>query len=306
MNRKLVTVLTASVLCLTAVVVLARCEKTSEDADQASQTADMAANGAETAKSDGSVGMSSGETDAAAETVSASSTPTPAPTDSPTPSPSPSPSPSPTPTPVPHVVVLDPGHGGKWSGAWYNNISEKDITLKVANYARAYLEANYKDVVVYLTREGDEILDSDIAVDLEKRVLFAADKGAEAFVSIHFNACDNHNLNGAEVWSSRRAHMKESTYALGRAVLDELVALGLADRGVNTRKSNDMKDENGIAYDYYGIVRHCATYNVVGVIVEHCFMDNATDSVFVSTEEGLRSLGEADARGIAAYLGLEK
>ena len=45
------------------------------------------------------------------------------------------------------VIVLDPGHGGTGDrnlGAQYNGISEKEITLKVANYAKAYLEKGHK------------------------------------------------------------------------------------------------------------------------------------------------------------------
>lgn len=289
MKTKLLAVLSASILCLATVVVLARCGRTSEDILEEGKinSTELKANPSES------------------KTLTPEVTPTPTPPTS-TPTPTPTPMPTPTPTPEPHVVVLDPGHGGKWAGAWYLGISEKDITLKVANYCRSYLENNYKDVKVLLTREDDGILDPDIAIDLEKRVLVGADNKAEAFVSIHFNACDAHNMSGSEAWSSRREHMKDATYALGRAIMDELAALGLRDRGVNTRRSESYIDENGIAYDYYGIVRHCATYNVVGVIVEHCFMDNEHDQVFILSEDGLRSLGEADAKGIAAYLGLEK
>ena len=50
------------------------------------------------------------------------------------------------------VIVIDPGHGGSYTGAVYNKVNEKDLTLKTAKYARDYLLENYKNVEVYLTR----------------------------------------------------------------------------------------------------------------------------------------------------------
>lgn len=53
------------------------------------------------------------------------------------------------------VVVLDPGHGGKDSGATssFNGKSyiEKNLNLKIAQYCKAELEA-YSNVDVYMTR----------------------------------------------------------------------------------------------------------------------------------------------------------
>jgi N-acetylmuramoyl-L-alanine amidase len=86
--------------------------------------------------------------------------------------------------------------------------------------------------------------------------------------------------------------------------MQELVNLGLKRRSVSSRKSTDMFDSNGRAYDYYAINRHCAARDIPGIIVEQCFMDSEYDQQFITSEEGLQSLGDANARGIAAYLGL--
>ncbi len=41
------------------------------------------------------------------------------------------------------------------------------------------------------------------------------------------------------------------------------------------------------------------------IIVEHGFLNNESDfRKYLSTEDGLKRLGEADAKGIAAYLGV--
>ena len=52
------------------------------------------------------------------------------------------------------VVVLDPGHGGSDPGASGNGLREKDLTLKIAQYAKQELE-KYAGVTVYLTRSSD-------------------------------------------------------------------------------------------------------------------------------------------------------
>ncbi len=202
------------------------------------------------------------------------------------------------------VVVLDPGHGWKWAGACYIGLQEKDLTLKVAKYAREYLLNNYKNISVYLTREDDNVIDKDLKVDLEMRCELAKEVGADCLVSIHFNATDAHTFSGTEIWASRRSNVHDQTFALGECIMQELVNLGLKRRSVSSRKSTDMFDSNGRAYDYYAINRHCAARDIPGIIVEQCFMDSEYDQQFITSEEGLQSLGDANARGIAAYLGL--
>ena len=142
--------------------------------------------------------------------------------------------------------------------------------------------------------------------ELELRAVFAEEKKADALVSIHFNASDKHDLHGAMVFVSRRDNVHDAGQKLGECIEEELVKLGLAREGVLTHRSNDMIDENGVAYDYYAINRHCANRDLVGVIVEHCFMDNSHDIAYIDSEEDLRKLAEADGEGIAKYFALQK
>ena len=204
-----------------------------------------------------------------------------------------------------YVVVLDPGHGGYDSGAYYAGRQEKDLTLKVSMYARDYLINNYDNIEVYLTREDDTIMDRDKKKDLEMRCDLGRQVGADCLVSIHFNATEAHLFSGSEIWISRRSNVHDATLELGNCIMQELVALGLEKRSVSSRKSNDMFDPEGRAYDYYAINRHCAARDIPGIIVEQCFMDSEHDQKFIESEEGLQKLGEANAKGIASYLGLE-
>ena len=203
------------------------------------------------------------------------------------------------------VVVLDPGHGGKFTGAIYFGQQEKDMTLKVANYIRDYLTTNYENIEVYLTRETDIALDPDIKIELEQRAEVAKEYNADFFVSLHFNASEEHNLNGATVYASFRDNVGEGSQGIAASILNELVTLGLKNNNVKTRVSKDYFAEDGSRLDYYAVIRHSALRDIPGVIVEHCFMDNEIDKAYIDTEEKLQALAEADAKGIAKYLELK-
>jgi len=201
-----------------------------------------------------------------------------------------------------YVVVLDPGHGGRFTGA-VHGLVEKDTTLKIALYAKAYLEEHYPQIEVKMTREEDKDFDAQLAKDLENRVQLGKELGADVFVSFHLNASVAHNIHGAEVICPHRENVKTDSFLLANCILDELTVLGIKRRGIVTKNSNDTVDANGNPVEYYAINRHAANRDMIGIIVEHCFMDNDEDKVFLADEAALQRLGEADARGIAAYFG---
>ena len=154
-----------------------------------------------------------------------------------------------------------------------------------------------------MTREADKDFDTALAKDLENRVQLGKELGADVFVSFHLNASVAHNIRGAEVICPHREPVKEDSFLLANCILDELTALGIKRRGIVTKNSNDTVDSNGNPVEYYAINRHAANRNMVGIIIEHCFMDNEEDKQYLADDEALKRLGEADARGIAAYFG---
>lgn len=204
------------------------------------------------------------------------------------------------------VIVLDPGHGGKYPGAIHNGYTERDLNLKVALYCREYLEANYTGMKVYLTREGDYHLNDNLSIDLEARAQFAQDVGADILVSLHFNASHTHNVGGCMAMISKQANVSAQSKALADSMLKEVAKLGLYNRGTWSGNSEDYFDQYGNPLDYYAINRHCANRGIPGIIMEHCFMDYQPDLKYLSSDEALKKLAIADAIGIANYLGLEK
>lgn len=78
------------------------------------------------------------------------------------------------------VIVIDPGHGGKDSGAVGNGHMEKEIVLQVSLQLAEQLRA--MGYTVHMTRTND------VFIELKDRTKFANDKLADLFLSVHANA----------------------------------------------------------------------------------------------------------------------
>jgi N-acetylmuramoyl-L-alanine amidase len=78
------------------------------------------------------------------------------------------------------VIVIDPGHGGKDSGATGNGYMEKNIVLQIGLELSEQLKA--MGYTVYMTRS------TDVFIELKDRTKFANDKMADLFLSVHANA----------------------------------------------------------------------------------------------------------------------
>ena len=90
-----------------------------------------------------------------------------------------------------YTIVVDPGHGGRDSGARGNGYNEKDIALQVATRLANNLRQDYN---VIMTR------DSDFFVPLDTRAKIGNDANADFFISIHLNSGSGSSANGTEVF----------------------------------------------------------------------------------------------------------
>ena len=90
-----------------------------------------------------------------------------------------------------YTIVVDPGHGGRDSGARGNGYNEKDIALQVATRLANNLRQDYN---VIMTR------DSDFFVPLDTRAKIGNDANADFFISIHLNSSSSSSANGTEVF----------------------------------------------------------------------------------------------------------
>lgn len=93
------------------------------------------------------------------------------------------------------TVVIDPGHGGKDSGAPGKSPSshEKHIVLAVSKALGARIQKAYPDVKVVYTRS------TDVFVELNERAKIAKRNHADLFISIHCNSNQSSRPYGASV-----------------------------------------------------------------------------------------------------------
>lgn len=217
------------------------------------------------------------------------------------------------------VVVLDPGHDASQGGTRGNGVAEEEVNFKIAEYCKEELE-QYQGVTVYMTRNtracpfGLGSNKGDAAICNEKRVEYAKSVGANVYVSLHNNAADSSSASGVLIFYPNQNYnpsLSQEGGALASQILNQLTALGLRNRGTTVRTCLDHVPQyqyaDGSQADYYAVIRNCKKAGIPAIIVEHAFITSPSDvSNFLSTDEKLKSLGVADATGIAQYYGLKK
>jgi N-acetylmuramoyl-L-alanine amidase len=218
------------------------------------------------------------------------------------------------------IVIIDPGHGGKDTGAiGYKRLREKNAVLKIALKLGRYLkEYGYK---VYYTRSRD------VFIKLRSRTHFANIKKADIFISIHANAAprksqylvskgiETYFLSPARSARAKRVSAQENSVDLSsmdyfskqvflnflnreKIVSSNKLAIDI-QRGIlkNIRKKYRVVD---------GGVRKAPFWVLVGaqmpaVLVETGYITNPTEAkrLFNPYYEDLLAKGIAD--GIAGY-----
>ncbi|PJB30856.1 MAG: N-acetylmuramoyl-L-alanine amidase [Deltaproteobacteria bacterium CG_4_9_14_3_um_filter_65_9] len=131
----------------------------------------------------------------------------------------------PAPVPMSRVrVMIDPGHGGKDSGAiGPTGLKEKDVVLAIGRKIREKLSRS-GEFDVRMTR------DEDVFIPLEERTAMANKGRVDLFVSIHINASRNRKAGGY------------TTYVLSRGASNrEDLELAARENGVPVRKLQGVK-----------------------------------------------------------------
>lgn len=190
------------------------------------------------------------------------------------------------------TVVIDPGHGGKDSGALNKvnpSIKEKDYTLDTSLAATEYLRKNNINVV--LTRETD--LQSNQQLSLSERSSLSNSINPELLVSVHFNSY-NTTARGIEAYYKYKDRNGGTSKTLASNVLNSILEeFNLPNRGIKTRVSRD-----GVT-DYYHMIREV---NAPSIIIESSFIDNEEDQKLVNTLDKRKKLGVQIGKGIEKTL----
>lgn len=182
-------------------------------------------------------------------------------------------------------IVIDPGHGGKDSGAIAVDgyTYEKDLSLLVAENLMEKLNEN-SEINARITRTRDEY------IKLLDRASVSNDNNADLFLSIHFNSSDNSSAKGIEVLyaSEKNIAIKDTVQkhfanCLQKALIRET---GAVDRGIKNTPA---------------IIVLNKTKNV-SALVELGFLSNESDLENIKDPEYIDKLAKGIYNGIEDYM----
>ena len=184
------------------------------------------------------------------------------------------------------VIALDAGHGGSDPGAQGNGKSEADLTWKIVSACKTKLE-NYGFKVILAREQSGSYGSSDFLYRVQRCV----NQGAQAYISFHINSGSS-AAHGAEVYSPtvNGADYTQVSYELAQKVQNNLVALGLTNRGVFQMQVGDE----------FAVIRCAREAGIPGILIEHGFISNWGDANKYFSDAGCKRLGEADADAIIA------
>src|SRR5699024_1967723 len=113
-------------------------------------------------------------------------------------------------------IFMDAGHGGTDPGASGNGLVEKDLTLSIAHKITTYLESNFSEVEVKISRKTDQ------TVSLTERTDAANAWEADVLLSIHINAGGGTGFESYVYNGSFKG--KEQTREMQRLLHKEVIA----------------------------------------------------------------------------------
>ena len=223
------------------------------------------------------------------------------------------------------VVVIDAGHGGKFPGAHYGGVYEKDLTLKVALKLGKLVEEGMPGVKVVYTRTADRTLGADLAADLQARADIANKAGGDLFISIHANAAPRATgVRGVETLimgeSSKEQRYNENalfennredlidmsderTAAIVRAYIQNLqftygeYSMALA-RFVQNNYISSGRHSRGVKPQ---LLRVLNATDMPGVLTEIGFLSNSQEAAYMKSEKGQTEIARSIYEGVKNY-----
>lgn len=204
------------------------------------------------------------------------------------------------------LVVIDPGHGGRDSGAiGVHGTPEKQVALAAALELRHLLLATGKFRVA-MTRSAD------ISVSLAQRVAFARQHHASVVIAIHANASPNPLAHGASVWIRSGRDDPDLTHLPARKTETRQIANALTTPDQSRpgsawlqstlidNLSDDIRMENipaRQAHFYVLGLRH-----IPSVLLEMGFLSNTRDEALLRQPAYRRKITESIRDALEEYV----
>ena len=196
-------------------------------------------------------------------------------------------------------VCLDPGHGGKDPGNQVGSYQEKHYTLLLAQEVRGQLAAaGFK---VALTRNTDEFIALPTRPELAKR------RGADVFVSLHFNAADSgrDTVKGAEVYcltpagaasTNARGEGAGAGWFAGNRQNDQNLFLAYQMQKALTREL--AVEDRGVRRARFAVLRDAV---MPAVLIEAGFMSHPVEGRKIFSAAYRQKMAQAIVAGLLAY-----
>ena len=197
------------------------------------------------------------------------------------------------------TICLDPGHGGKDTGNHVGSHYEKIYTLALALELRDELRA--AGFQVMLTRSQDEY------VDLAERPNLANRRGADLFVSLHFNAAptDASHVNGPETYcitpvgaSSSNAQGEGANHGAAPANRVESKSLALAYQVQRSLVKNLDAEDRNVRRARFAVLRYA---EMPAILIESGYMTHPVEGRRIFDAGYRRQIAAAIVKGILNY-----
>lgn len=179
-------------------------------------------------------------------------------------------------------IYIDPGHGGNDPGAISNGLSEKNLTLQIGHFLSDYLNKNYQDVSVQMSRTKDE------TVSLAERTNKANNWGADLYLSIHVNAGGG---NGFESYIFNGQFANQSrTKQLRAKIHDTIISeMNWNDRGKKQANFHVLRETK-----------------MAAVLTESGFIDHQQEARLMRDNDWLKNVATSHAKGVAQAFNLKE
>jgi N-acetylmuramoyl-L-alanine amidase len=201
------------------------------------------------------------------------------------------------------TICLDPGHGGKDTGnrvgGGFFGHSEKTYTLALALELRDQLKRAGFNVI--LTRNKDTY------VELPARPDIANQRGADLFVSLHFNAAQagKNEVEGPETYcitpvgaSSSNAQGEGSNYGATTANRSEYQSLLFAYQMEKSLVRNLGVEDRGVRRARFAVLRDAA---MPAILIEGGYMTHPSEGKKIFDAAYRKQMAAAIVKGILAY-----
>jgi N-acetylmuramoyl-L-alanine amidase len=221
-------------------------------------------------------------------------------------------------------ILLDPGHGGKDSGAVGSvpqgkkqaPLMEKNITLAVGTALAALLREGFPDKEVLLTRNDDTFVSLEDRVVIANRLLQET-QDTVLYISIHANTSPfNKNASGFEVWCLPPSYertlvdekaagkdnldilpilnsMREEDVSLESTLLAQDILVGL-DASIGQKSA-----DRGLRRNDWYVVRNA---RMPAVLAEVGFVSNSEEAVRLADPAYLNNVAQGMYNGIKSFI----